>query len=89
VNEKDEILFETESDEPLLSVSPTLEDFDTDEEDCPKSIGGGRRRSSFANSFYALMPMRKTLRRTAARISMERASEREAFMNVIFDESGC
>lgn len=68
------------------SRSSSHDDFDPEEDDFKPS--SNRRRSSFANSFYALMPMRKTLRRTAARISMERANEREALMNVLFDESG-
>ena len=50
------------------------------------SRGMKRRRSSFANSFYSQAPRRKVLRRTAARLSMQRASESEALMTAIFDD---
>jgi hypothetical protein len=52
----------------------------------PVSRGLKRRRSSFANSFYSQAPRRKVLRRTAARLSMQRSSENEALMTAIFDD---
>ncbi len=53
----------------------------------PPRGGMKRRRSSFANSFYSQAPRRKVLRRTAARLSMQKASESEALMTAIFDDS--
>jgi len=50
--------------------------------------GQRQRRSSFANSFYSLIPCRKELRRTAARVSMEKAGERDVLMNALFEDSG-
>jgi hypothetical protein len=57
------------------------------EQDQSSNRGMKRRRSSFANSFYSQMPRRKVLRRTAARLSMKRASESDALMTAIFDDT--
>ena len=67
-------------------VKETSEDCKSDANEPPRG-GMKRRRSSFANSFYSQAPRRKVLRRTAARLSMQKASESEALMTAIFDDS--
>ena len=57
-----------------------------DEDERASNRGLKRRRSSFANSFYSQVPRRKVLRRTAARLSVQRSNENEALMTAIFDD---